>query len=153
MFLIPPISPAFDRIPEKIVQDAIHSLCDPMLVRREVQYDRYLADFLTPKYIVEVKKSSANGQSTAVHHTLGQVLYYSVAHRLTYFDYRLPVILIYGSYTAKYTADQFTQVREFLGVRLWVLISLRDGVIFDVDSGIYREIKDLFSELPDPDYS
>lgn len=151
MFLIPPISPAFDRIPEKVVQEAIHSLCNPMLVKREVPYDRYLADFLTPRYIVEVKKASGSGKNTAVHHTLGQALYYSVAHRLTYMEDRYPVILIYGSYTAKYTADQFTRVREFLGVRLWVLISLRDGVIFDVDSGVYRKISDLFSELPDTD--
>jgi hypothetical protein len=148
MFLIPPISPAFDRIPEKVIQDAIHSQCDPMLVRREVQYDRYLADFVTPKYIIEVKKSSASGKSTAVHHTLGQVLYYSTAHRLIYREERSPVILIYGSYTCKYTADVFTQVREFLGVKLWVLISLREGRFFDVDAGIYRGIRDTFSELP-----
>jgi len=148
MFLVPPISPAFDRLPEKVVQEAIYSQCDPRLVQREVPYDRYLADFLTPKYIIEVKKSSADGKSTAVHHTMGQVLYYSIAHRLVYREYRQPVILIYGSYTARYTADQFTMVREFLGVNLWILISLRDGKIFDVDSGIYRNIRDVFSELP-----
>lgn len=150
MLLIPPIPPAFDRIPEKVIQDAIYSQCDPLLVKREVPYDRYFADFLTPKYIIEVKKSSADGKSTAVHHTLGQVLYYATAHRLVYREYRQPVILIYGSYTAKYTADQFTRVREFLGVNLWILISLREGRFFDVDSGIYREIRPTFSELPDP---
>lgn len=149
MFLLPPISPAFDRLDEKTVQDAIHSQTDPMLVKREVPYDRYLADFLTPKYIVEVKKSTASGRSTAVHHTLGQVLYYSTAHHLIYGNHRQPVILIFGSYTAKYTAEIFTMVRELLGVRLWILISLRDGKIFDVDAGIYREIRSVFSELPD----
>jgi hypothetical protein len=122
------------------------------LVKREVPYDRYVADFLTPKYIVEVKKSSGSGKNLAVHHTLGQVLYYSTAHILIYGTRRDPVILIYGSYTEKYTADIFTKVREYLGVRLWVLISLREGRIFDVDAGIYRDIRTLFSEIPGSDY-
>jgi hypothetical protein len=150
MLLIPPISPAFDRIPEKVVQDAIYSQCDPGLVRREVPYDRYYADFLTPRYLVEVKKASASNQCTPVHHTLGQVLYYSTAHRLIYREDRQPVILIYGSYPHKYTDLIFTRVREFLGVRLWILISLREGKIFDVDAGIYREIRVTFSERTEP---
>jgi hypothetical protein len=146
MFLVPPLPVAFDRVPEKAIQEAIYSQVDPMLVKREVQYDRYYADFLTPKYIIEVKKSSANGQSTAVHHTLGQILYYATAHNLVYRESRIPVMLIYGSYVEKYIADQFTQVREKLGVELWILVSLREGKIFDVGSGIYRNIRDVFSE-------
>lgn len=121
------------------------SHCNPMLVKREVTYDGYRADFLTPKYLIEVKKALPSG-GTAVHHTMGQILYYSIAHRLIYGEDRLPVIMIFGSYHHKYTADLFTRVREYLGVNLWVMISLREGKFFDVDSGIYRFVSDVFSE-------
>lgn len=137
MSLVPDLNPAFDMLPEKLVQQCIHSLCDPLLVDREVSYDGYYCDFRTPKYLIEVKRASSNGPPNSVarpHSPLGQILYYQVAHSLEFGAELTPVILIYGSKIDKYLTKTFTAARHKFGVRLWVLTSLRNGTMIDLDT-------------------
>lgn len=149
--MIPPTqNPAFNRLPEKLVQDVIHSQCDPLLVFREVNYDGYFLDFLTPRYLVEVKKATSelgkSNQVARVHASLGQVLFYQAAHEVLYGVTLTPVILLYGSDIRKYCTDIFTHARRKSGVSLWVLTSLRDGTILDLDTDTTHTMKRLFSE-------
>jgi len=140
--MLPHISPLFDRIPEAVVQRGLYSFCDPLLVTREVSYDRYLADIVSPRYIIEVKRCSLESKSVGVHQPLGQVVYYTKAHFHLYNESRTPVILIYGLGYDKYLDRLFRAIRGDLGVELWLLVSLKDQMIWDCD----REVLFKFSE-------
>lgn len=151
--MIPPTqNPAFNRLPEKLVQDVLYSQCDPLLVSREVNYDGYYLDFLTPRFLVEVKKATSDsGQSNQVarvHAPLGQVLFYQAAHEILWGQVLSPVILLYGSDIRKYCTDIFTHARRKAGVHLWVLTSLRDGLILDLDTNQTHQTMELFNALP-----
>lgn len=142
----PDLHPAFDTLPEKLVQEVIYSMCDPLLVSREVGYDGYLCDFLTPRYLIEVKRASSTGAANSVariHAPLGQILFYQSAHLLEFGIVLEPVILIYGSDIRKYLTPTFTHARRRFGIRLWVLTSLRNGTILDLDTQLTNHLAEI----------
>lgn len=149
MYSIPDLSPAFDRLPEKLVQEVIYSLCDPLKVSREVRYDGYACDFRTPRHLIEVKRASSDGLPNSVarpHAPLGQILFYQVAHELQFGVSLEAVILVYGSQVRKYLTESFTAARVKYGVKLWVLTSLKAGTILDTDTSSLINISEVFND-------
>ena len=142
---VPLISPLFDNLPEKLVQENIFKFCNPLTTRREVPYDRYFADLVSDRYIIEVKRCSQASKSVGVHQPMGQVLYYSQAHRIVYGEQLTPVIMIYGLDYNKYLDPLFTQIRESFGVELWLLVSIKQGLIYDPRDGEVKKLVDLLN--------
>jgi hypothetical protein len=109
--------PIWDEIPENTVQKAI--------------YKTLSADLYSQDHIVEVKRATS---SNPAYSTVGQVAYYRQALRLRGQD-PIASILLYGSSLGKYTDHALTSLRLSLGVRLFLIVSLRDTAILDLDSG------------------
>lgn len=122
--------PIWDSIPENTVQKAVYKSLSADWIR-EFPVSNGLIDLYSREHIVEVKRSTS---SNPPYSTLGQVAYYRQALRLRGQD-PLASILLYGSGLGKYTDPAFTSLRLGLGVRLFLIVSLRDMAVMDLDSG------------------
>lgn len=122
--------PIWDEIPENTVQKAVYKTLSADWIR-EFPVGNGLIDLYSMDHIVEVKRSTS---SYPPYSTLGQAAYYRQALRLRGQD-PLTSILLYGSDIGKYTDPVFTSLRLSLDVRLFLIVSLRDTAILDLDSG------------------
>lgn len=122
--------PIWDEIPENTVQKAIYKTLSADWIR-EFPVGNGLIDLYSQDHIVEVKRSTS---SNPTYSTVGQVAYYRQALRLRGQD-PIASILLYGSSLGKYTDPALTSLRLSLGVRLFLIVSLRDTAILDLDSG------------------
>jgi hypothetical protein len=118
-------------LPEKLVQQAIHKNLDPSKWIREYPVGLGYLDLLSHEYAIEIKKSTGSNPS---YNTLGQILYYREGLRLQGSD-REGVILIYGSSFEKYGDPVLTSLRKQNRIRLWLLSSLANFEVLDLDSG------------------
>lgn len=125
----------WDDLPEKLVQEAIFKKLDPTMWVREYPVGVGYLDLLGTQYAIEIKKATG---SNPAYNTLGQILYYQ-AGLLREGLVRQPVILLYGCSFDRYLDPIITTLRRKMEIRLWVVISLADGLIADVDSeGLFR---------------
>lgn len=122
--------PIWDEIPENTVQKAIYKTLSADWIR-EFPVGNGLIDLYSQDHIVELKRATS---SNPAYSTVGQVAYYRQALRLRGQD-PIASILLYGSSLGKYTDHALTSLRLSLGVRLFLIVSLRDTAILDLDSG------------------
>lgn len=120
----------WDELPEKLVQTALYKKLDPTLWVREYPVGAGYLDLLGSEYAIEIKKSTGTNPA---YNTIGQILYYQ-AGLLREGLIRQPVILLYGCRFDRYLDPIITTLRKKIEIRLWVIISLSDGLIVDVDA-------------------
>ncbi len=129
----------WDCLDEKLVQSAIHKRFPNL--EREVKLGSNYVDFLSSKhYCIELKKCRSDKGSrylTRPSHAIGQVTGYQSEYSYVMgldFTSVTPVILLYGSSLGRWMSDEVTRHRERLGVKLWVLVSLANPTVIDVDT-------------------
>lgn len=139
---------AWDSLDEKTVQAAIHHRYPNL--EREVNLSNTYLDFLTRSHFcIELKKSSSSQGSrylTRPSHAIGQVLgyvsEYSYLHQVP-LEEITPVILLYGSSIGRWLSDDVTRLRKMVGCKLWVLVSLANAEVLDLDSEQIINLGDL----------
>lgn len=122
--------PIWDELPEKVIQQAIYKTLSAEWIR-EFPVGNGLIDLYSQDHIVEVKRSTS---SYPAYSTVGQAAYYRQALRLRGQD-PLTSILLYGSGIGNYTDPVLTSLRLSMEIRLFLIVSLRDMAILDLDSG------------------
>jgi hypothetical protein len=120
----------WDELPEKEIQRAIYHRMGGEWIR-EFQMGSGTIDFYSENHLIEVKRSTSSYPPYA---TLGQIAYYRQVARDRGKD---PIcsMLIYGYSIDRYTEQHFTNLRKSMGIQLLLVVSLRDGVVIDLDTG------------------
>lgn len=142
------LSYAWDSLDEKLVQKAIHSRYPNL--EREVKLGSNYVDFLSSKHFcIELKRSSSDKGSrylTRPSHAIGQVMGYVSEYSFNMNlapDQVTPVILIYGSELGRWKSDEVTRLRNMLNCKLWVLVSLANPTVIDLDTEQEVDLGDL----------
>jgi hypothetical protein len=131
--------PIWDDLPEKVVQAAITRKLVPAFWQREYPIGSGYLDLLGEYHAIEIKRSTS---SYPAYSTVGQVNYYLTGLELDGRS-RAGIILLYGSNFDRYLDPIITEMRLARDIRIWVAISLADGVLLDIDSEQIITLADL----------